>query len=1184
MNQSKENMGNAPSSKPIKVEPAEARIALSATKSNFKAKDEPSDSHILLHSVKREPTSPVKIKTDLNQDSEMPEAPSLEAETQHDDATHPKPVITPPGGSRSAPITNTDYTVYKTGEFEYDPEVVLKQGIKMVNALDAKLEAMELGSRRKDVWRKNVESLRSQGVPTTLIAICTGAGKSSILNAILDNNIVPTSGMRGDSKPPPECLALMVLPACTAVVTEIAYHKKKTIDADVSFLAELSLISSWTIWSMRWNTEKNNDLASDAGIAWSKVQAFQPVSIPVSHCWGGPRCLSHFNIERLIKMTPDEIIAKDPKIQRVLGATKTISAPNSKEFSIEIAKYVDSKDQRRGKDKDKKDKKKDPNAPAFWPLIKQVNVRCSAAALSTGAVLVDLPGTGDANAARSRPTAPITGKKTEASTRLYCESLHEEEQLHLDTLSHPPCRGLEDSQGSSRGCIPNPVMSAFELSILSSIQTNVSCPVDGGYDDHTITFIATKCDDISCSEIINNLQLDGDPELEEIEERLERAAGGSSKWKKAKTAAEKECKTVDKEVKRLRAIKSEWQARLEAFKDGVHFEPKLTATKTPATKKENSNKRKNRRSGKKGSPKRRKGSDDDESDFSDDIESDDDSSLDSDSEKEDSDKDSDAGSGSDDGSDTDSDKDGSDSDHEDENENEITEEFLREMIKEANDTITSTRQKLSEARSAKKEASEQLDAAKKVAKDAQKEKNAFCARKRSEFSCDVLKEDFRTGLKELDDAAAEERNPDTFDPTQNLRDYGAVDLPVFTCSSRDYVRITRQVKGDGEPACFTNKEDTGIPAVQAWCHTLTRSGRDRAAKSYITQLSQFARDIQHYVEGITTVTASDRDSLREQWESVQQPDDQAMYDDDPFSALLGGGSLYRMHARPKVDHHGKAVGVAPRLQAEFSQVIEATVTQLHEHFKTGLEEKCRLGAINAAEKAVITSDEFAASMHWASYRATLRRHGEYRRDLNAELLNPFTRNIAQTWQQVFEADVFETLLTSINARINALVNEVEISAAAGLKERARIQGDSCIQSARVALDQTVSSSSYPGRAQRWIRPCNGGTGTGSVKRQKASFHTFVAENKHEIFEDGADVIMDRLAAAAEAVGTALQDAMINLAEKVENDLAVLWEHVHVDPKQITARAQIVIEITSVLHQLSLFSAAEAAHHGDFSKA
>ena len=99
-------------------------------------------------------------------------------------------------------------------------------------------------------------------------------------------------------------------------------------------------------------------------------------------------------------------------------------AKDSKVFAKEIGKYIDSKDQKRGSKKDKakeKDKSKEPSlmdkvrsaaglanksfatagtskktndidAPALWPLIRQVNVRCHAKALSTGAVLVDLPG------------------------------------------------------------------------------------------------------------------------------------------------------------------------------------------------------------------------------------------------------------------------------------------------------------------------------------------------------------------------------------------------------------------------------------------------------------------------------------------------------------------------------------------------------------------------------------------------------------------------------------------------------------------------------------------------------------------------------------------------------------------------------------------------------------------------
>ena len=147
----------------------------------------------------------------------------------------------------------------------------------------------------------------------------------------------------------------------------------------------------------------------------------------------------------------------------MLGTTKHITAADSKTFGKEIAKYIDSKDQKRGdkkKDKGKlkekeqqsrgsallakfkkdhgKKKAKDDDAdgPAFWPLIRQVNVRCNAAALSTGALLVDLPGVADANAARNNIAkdymkkcdciwilAPITRAVDDKTARGMCQCI-----------------------------------------------------------------------------------------------------------------------------------------------------------------------------------------------------------------------------------------------------------------------------------------------------------------------------------------------------------------------------------------------------------------------------------------------------------------------------------------------------------------------------------------------------------------------------------------------------------------------------------------------------------------------------------------------------------------------------------------------------------------------------------------
>ena len=65
--------------------------------------------------------------------------------------------------------------------------------------------------------------------------------------------------------------------ACTAVVTELAYHKKNTIDADISFLSELEWKQELGVLLQDLVDEDGSikrtiDLKSDAGVAWQKVQ------------------------------------------------------------------------------------------------------------------------------------------------------------------------------------------------------------------------------------------------------------------------------------------------------------------------------------------------------------------------------------------------------------------------------------------------------------------------------------------------------------------------------------------------------------------------------------------------------------------------------------------------------------------------------------------------------------------------------------------------------------------------------------------------------------------------------------------------------------------------------------------------------------------------------------------------
>jgi hypothetical protein len=62
------------------------------------------------------------------------------------------------------------------------------------------------------------------------------------------------------------------------------------------------------------------------------------------------------------------------------------------------------------------------------------------------------------------------------------------------------------------------------------------------YDDSCITFIATKTDDVSCSEVINALNLEDELDLQAIEAKIYNATEQMSDLKSQKISAEKRVK------------------------------------------------------------------------------------------------------------------------------------------------------------------------------------------------------------------------------------------------------------------------------------------------------------------------------------------------------------------------------------------------------------------------------------------------------------------------------------------------------------------------------------------------------------------------------------------------------------------------------------------------------------------
>lgn len=294
------------------------------------------------------------------------------------------------------------------------------------------------------------ENLKKQAVKTkTVIGVVgnTGAGKSSVINAMLDEErLVPTNCMR----------------ACTAVVTEISYnYEPEPYRAQIEFITtadwakELkTLFQDLFDGDGRISRDCTNE-DTDAGIAYAKIRAVYPKKTRDD--------IAHSSPEKLLR-----------EVDHILGTIRNIRETDSLLFYKKLQSYVDSKEKTTSKkDKEKEgDKKKEPKTIEFWPLIRVVRINVKSPALATGAVIVDLPGVHDANAAR----AAVAEGYMKQCTGLW--------------IVAPINRAVDDKAAKSL------LGESFKRQL----------KMDGGFS--AVTFICSKTDDISLEEAQDSLGLD----------------------------------------------------------------------------------------------------------------------------------------------------------------------------------------------------------------------------------------------------------------------------------------------------------------------------------------------------------------------------------------------------------------------------------------------------------------------------------------------------------------------------------------------------------------------------------------------------------------------------------------------------------------------------------------------------
>jgi hypothetical protein len=285
-----------------------------------------------------------------------------------------------------------------------------------------------------------------------------------------------------------------------------------------------------------------SDENSDAGIAWAKFHSVYPKKTRDS--------LDECTVEGLMS---------EKTVLSVLGTTKTITTASPHSFYTQLQKYVDSKEKvgKKGKSKDS-DSQKKRFEMEHWPLIKVVKIYVKAPALSTGAVIVDLPGVHDSNAAR----AAVAQGYMKQCTGLW--------------IVAPINRAVDDKAAK------NLLGESFKRQL----------KYDGGFS--SVTFICSKTDDISITEAIDTLELNDEvedlynqqkqfeQEIEETKRKMDDLKEAQAVYKAAQTEA-----SNDMDV---------WEQLRETLDDGnPAYAPKERSNKRRANKLKGNDAHKKRR-------------------------------------------------------------------------------------------------------------------------------------------------------------------------------------------------------------------------------------------------------------------------------------------------------------------------------------------------------------------------------------------------------------------------------------------------------------------------------------------------------------------------------------------------------------------------------------------------------------
>lgn len=249
------------------------------------------------------------------------------------------------------------------------PKPLLEYAQKTVQQLDDLFQRI----REKDkkhyfapqlaTWEQRAQDILGQSQQDSGVAIAllgsTGVGKSTLINAVLETDIMPTSSYQ----------------ACTAAALEITYAPRKTYNAIVEFISQ----ADWEQEIQNFIEEVSSGYYEDNPLGQSPV----PDKIWSLYQVGEQLDKTNLQLDDLLDILRQPLPAA--AVEAFREREKIFSYKDARILRRQIEGFLA------------------PNG-RYWPIVQSVKIKGPFELLREGIHLVDLPGLNDPNAAREEVT------------------------------------------------------------------------------------------------------------------------------------------------------------------------------------------------------------------------------------------------------------------------------------------------------------------------------------------------------------------------------------------------------------------------------------------------------------------------------------------------------------------------------------------------------------------------------------------------------------------------------------------------------------------------------------------------------------------------------------------------------------------------------------------------------------